>query len=49
MENYDNNKDKRLTKKEALAMAYDIANGIVDQRKIDRYWSDFGKNNEEKS
>jgi hypothetical protein len=24
-------------------MAYDIANGIVDQRKIDRYWSDFGK------
>ena len=29
-------------------MAYDIANGFVDQRKIDRYWEELGKKHKNK-
>jgi hypothetical protein len=34
MTRYDTNKDKRLSKREALAMAYDIANGKVSDFKL---------------
>jgi hypothetical protein len=34
MTRYDTNKDKRLSKRETLAMAYDIANGGVSDSKL---------------
>jgi len=42
MEHYDEDKDTRLTRKEATNMAYDIVNGYVNERTIRIYWRDYG-------
>lgn len=38
---YDNNKDGRLSKQQAMAMGYGIYNGQVNDREIQLYWRDY--------
>ena len=49
MTKYDGNKDKRLSRQETLAMAYDIANGDVDSRVVRLYWRDHGPKDSEEN
>lgn len=47
MTKYDGNKDKRLSKQETLAMAYDIAEGRINERVVRLFWRDYGPKGEE--
>ncbi len=46
MTKYDGNKDKRLSRQETLAMAYDIAEGNINERVVRLFWQDYGPKDE---
>jgi hypothetical protein len=49
MENFDGNGDGRLSRQEAIAMAYEIANGDINDRTVKLYWEYHGPKGEEVS